>query len=454
MKILIIGCGKVGSALAMSLAKDNNDVVCCDTRSDRVEKITSTTDSMGVVGNGVLPQVLKEAGVETCDYMIACTSDDEKNILSCLMARRLSKCKTIARVRSLEYADQTDYIMSELDITMTINPDQATANEISRIIRYNKSISSDSFFKGRLNLLKIQVDENSKLPGIKLYDVEKKFNCKVLVCVIERGDEVIIPHGNDIIEAGDKISFVSDNVNTDIFFTAIGYNYKPIRSYMIIGGSRIAEYLIKNIRQNNQDATIKVIDTDRNTCEKIAEEFDDVAVINGDGQDTDLLLREGIQDVDSFISLTGIDEENIIFALYAKKVSNAKVIAKVNKMNYIETLKEIDVGSIINPERIAANIIDLHIRGANQSNSSKVETLYKICDDKAEALSFRIREKSKVTNITLKELKLKPNVLIAGIYRKGKVIIPKGNDEILVHDSVLVINQGDAIHDIEDIVEV
>lgn len=453
MKILVIGCGKVGTAIASTLSKEKNDVVCCDIKKENIDKITSSIDCMGVVGNGILPEVLKEAGVETCDYMIACSGDDEKNILACLVTRHLSKCRTIARVRSLEYADQINYIMSELDITMTINPDLAAANEISRIIRYSKSISSDSFFKNRLNLLKIQVDDTSKLAGTKLLEVDNKFKCNVLVCTIERGEDVIIPHGNDVIEVGDKISFVADNINTDIFFQNIGYNYKPIRSYMIIGASRIARYLIKNIKLTNPKATIKVVDYDREVCNKIAEEFDDVAVICGDGQDIDLLNKEGLQDVDSFISLTGIDEENIIFALYAKKVSNAKVIAKVNRFNYIDTLKNIDIGSIINPERIAANIINLHVRGAKQSNSSKVETLYRICDDKVEALSFRIREKSRVTNTTLRDLKTKQDIIIAGIYRQGKVIIPKGNDQIQVNDSVLIINKGDAINNIEDILE-
>lgn len=453
MKIIIVGCGKVGYTLAKALAEEKHNIIVIDKERTRVDFVQNTIDCMGVVGNGVIQSVLLEAEVDSADFVIAVTSSDEINILTCLIARKTSNCKTIARIRNHEYAKQIEYILKELDISLTINPELATAREIARITRYSKSISSDSFFKGRLNLLKVKVPDNSRLIGLKLYMVAKELNCNVLICVIERGDDVIIPKGDSIIEKDDKIIFVADHNNVIKFFESIGYEYKSLNSFMIIGGGRITRYLIDILTKNNSTCNIKVIDKDIETCKNLANDYPNISVVNADGTDNNILKQEGMYDVDSFITLTGIDEENIILSLFANVRKETKVITKINHLNFIDSLKDIQLDSVVNPERIAANIIVSYVRAYSKANDSNIETLYKLCNDRIEGLGFKISSPSKIVDVPLKDLKLKPNVLIAGIYRKGNVIRPNGNDMIKVGDSVVVITKDNRFNDIVDVLD-
>lgn len=451
MKVVIVGAGKVGSTLAKSLAKEKHDIVVIDKEKETISKVTSMVDCMGVVGNGAIQSVLLEAELDKADFLIACTSSDEINILTCLIARKTSKCRTIARIRNPEYTKQINYIMNELDISTTINPELATANEISRIIRYSSSISSDSFFKGHLNLLKLDVPDNSKLIGLKLFEIPKKFNCNILVCVIERDNEPFVPSGTTVIKKGDRISIASDHQNAIAFFNAMGYPYKQLTSFMIVGGSRIAKYLIGNILHNNSKCKIKVIDIDKKVCEELAELYPEVSVVCADATDKNMLIKEGMNDVDAFITLTGIDEENIILSLFAQQNEKTKVITKINHLNFVDSLKEIEVGSVVNPERIASNLIVSYVRAANNAKESNIEALYRMSNEKVEALGFKIRKDSSITNTAFRDLHLKPNVLIAGIYRGGEVVIPNGNDMLKVGDRVVIISNGHAFKDITDI---
>ncbi len=451
MKIIIVGCGKVGYTLAHNLADEKHDITLIDKSQSVIDNVLSMVDCMCVVGNGAIQSVLLEAQVDKADYLIACTDSDEINILTCLMARKSSNCRTIARIRNPEYAKQIEYIMQEMDISMTINPELATAREIARILRYPKSISSDSFFKGRLNTLMIKIPDNSKVIGMKLMDINKTLNCNILVCAIEREDDIIIPNGNSIIEKGDKILFAAEHSNVVNFFKVIGYDYKQVNSYMIIGAGRITHYLIDILLKNNVKSNIKVIDIDKSSCDKIAEKYPEISVVKADATEKNLLLKEGIHDVDAFITLTGMDEQNIILALLANS-EKTKTIAKINHLNFVDSLKDLQLGSIVNPERIAANIMLSYVRASINSRNSNIETLYRLFNDRVEVLGFKIKNESIVTNIKLKDLKLKPNVMIVGIFRKGSVIKPNGFDEFYVGDSVVIITKDNVFNDIVDIV--
>lgn len=452
MKIIIVGCGKVGYTLAKILAEEKNDVTVIDKEQRRVDLAQNDIDCMGVVGNGAIQSVLIEAGINESDYVIAVTGSDEINILTCLIARKTSDCKTIARIRNPEYVEQLEYIMKELDISLTINPELATAREIARITRYSNSISSDSFFKGRLNLLKVKIPDNSKIIGLQLAMVQKVLNCNVLICIIERGDEIIVPSGHSTIEKGDKIFFVAEHKNVIEFFNAIGYAYKPLNSFMIVGGGRITRYLIEILTRHNYAYNIKVIEIDKGKCESLAIDFPKISIVNADATDKNILKREGMYDVDAFIALTGIDEENIILSLFANVVEKTKVITKINHLNFVDSLKDIHLDSIVNPERVAADMIDSYVRATSNLSDSNIETLYTLCNDRVEGLGFRIRSKSAVTDVPIRELKLKKNVIIAGIYRKGNVIRPNGNDTIKVGDSVVIITKDNKFNDITDII--
>lgn len=451
MRIVIVGCGKVGSTIAKSLAVENHDIVVIDKDSEKVNKLLSEVDCMGIVGNGVIQQVLLEAGVDKADYLIACTSSDEINILSCLMARRNSKCKTISRMRNPEYANQIEYIMNELNISLTINPDLATAHEIARNIRFSNSLSTESFFKGRLNLHKISIPDDSKVIGMKLAEITKNYKLSGLICMIERGDDVFIPTGSSIIKKGDNVFIIARSHDAFKYFDTIGYKYKPIKSYMIIGGSRIARYLFDILNRDNNASVIKLIEKDHNKCVEIADKNPNVSVVCADATDKETLIREGMNDTDAFIALTGIDEENILLSLFANVNQKTKVITKVNHLNFIDSLKEIKLGSVINPEKIAADIIIRYIRGNMNAGDSNIETLHRLCNDRVEALGFKIRSESDITNKRIMDIKLKNNVLIAGIFRKNQVIIPNGQDVINVGDSVVIITKDNKFNDILDI---
>lgn len=451
MRVVIVGCGKVGATIAKSLVEEKHDVVIIDKSQEIVDNATANIDCMAVVGNGAIQSVLLEAQVESADFLIACADSDEINILTCLIARKSSKCRTIARIRNPEYAKQIEYIMKELDISLTINPELETAREIARIIRYPKSISSDSFFKGRFNSLTISIPDDSKIIGMKLMDVSSKLKCDILICVIERGNDLIIPNGNSEILAGDKILFFADHNNVVNFFKAIGYDYKSLKSFIIVGASRITHYLIDILNRSNLNSSIKVIEKDPAACEDLASKYHNISVVRADATEKNILRQEGVDEADAFITLTGIDEENIILALLINN-GHTKSIAKVNHLNFIDAVKNVNIGSIVNPERIAANIITSYLRAANDSRNSNIETMYKLFNDKVEVLGFRINKDSNVTNIKFKEMKIKPNVIIAGIYRKGTVIKPSGNDELKIGDSVIIITKGHIFNDISEIV--
>lgn len=452
MKIIIVGCGKVGITLAQSLANEKHNVILVDKNQEVLDNAVSTVDCMGVVGNGAIQTVLIEAQVETSDYLIACTSSDEINILTCLMARKSSRCRTIARIRNPEYAKQLEYIMKELDISMIINPELATAREIERVIRYPKSITSNSFFKGSLNSLMIEIPEKSKIIGKRLFELNKILKCNILICAIERNEEVIIPNGNSVIEKKDKVLFVADHQNVINFFKEIGYDYKYLSSFMIIGAGRITHYLVDILLKSNVNSTIKVIEKDLDSCEDIASKYPNISVVKADATEKNVLVKEGMNDVDAFITLTGLDEENIILALLANN-NKTKTIAKVNHLNFADAIKDMPIGSVVNPERIAANIILTYVRASVNDGNSDIDTLYSLFDDRVEAIGFKIKNDSNVTNVKIKDLKLKPNVIIAGIYRNWNVIRPNGFDELKVGDNVVIITKDNKFKNISEILE-
>lgn len=453
MNVLIVGCGKVGSMIAKTLASENHNIIIVDEDSDKINALTSVIDCIGVVGNGAIQSVLLSAKVDECDYLIACTESDEINILTCLIARKNSKCRTIARIRNPEYSRQVVYIMDELDISLTINPELATAHEINRILKYSSSLSSDAFFKGRMNLMKIAVPDNSSVIGCKLLDIKHKFNCELVICVIERNGDIIIPKGDTIIEKNDDLYFVADHNNVVKFFIANGLQYKTLDSCMIIGGSRIAKYLITLILNNNHSTKIKLIDIDKKVCEDFAAEFPELSVVCADATDKNMLIREGMTEVDAFIPLTGFDEENIILSLLASQNENTKIITKINHLNFIDSLKDLNMGSIVNPVKVASEIVTSYVRASNNIMNSNIETLYKLCDDRVEALGFIIKKNSSIVHIPLKDMKIKKNIIIAGIYRPGRVIIPNGMSTIEVGDRVIIISKDHILNEITDILE-
>lgn len=449
MNIIIIGCGKVGSTLAEELCKEEHQLVVIDKNPQKIQRLTDSLDVMGITGNGSSIQVLSEAGVAEADILISVTGSDELNLLCCLIAKKVSKCHTIARVRNPIYNKELHFIKKKLGISMIINPELAAAMEISRLLRFPSAIKLDTFSKGRVELLKFKLLPEFKLDGMSVADIMDRLRCDVLICGIERSGEVFIPSGNFILKNHDLVSIIASPRNSDLFFKKIGVNTHQVKNSMIVGGGTIGYYLASIL--SDMKIRVSLIENNRQRCEELSELLPSVTVINGDGTDKKLLLEEGLKEAESFVTLTNLDEENILLSLFAKKISRAKLVTKVNRIAFDDIVDGLDLGSVVYPKYITADYILRYVRAMGNSLSSNVETLYHILDGQAEALEFAVREESAVTGVPLSDLKLKDNLLIACINRNGAVQIPRGHDEIRLGDTVIVVTTIKGLNDLSDI---
>ena len=452
MNIIIAGCGKVGRALAEQLSREKHDITVIDRKPEAIQQITNIADVRGVVGNGASFEIQMDAGIDTADLMIAVTDADEVNLLCCLIAKKAGGCQTIARVRNPVYHHEIHHIKDELGLSMVINPEWAAAMEMARLLRFPSAIDIDTFANGRIELLRFQLEEQNPLCNNKIKDLHMLSRCEVLICIVERGNEVLIPSGEVELKAGDMISVVASPVNASRFFKTIGIETNQVKNTMIIGGGKISFYLAKRLLE--MGIQVKIIEKDRDACERLCEILPKAMIINGDGTDRELLAEEGLAKAEGFAALTNMDEENVMLALYAKSMSKAKKITKVNRNTFDTIIGSLNIGSLIYPKHITSETILQYVRAMQNSIGSNVETLYRLVDGNAEALEFVIKGKSEVTDIPLQELQLKPHILVCAINRKGKIIIPKGQDCIQKGDSVVIITTDcGAYKDIRDIMK-
>ena len=452
MNIIIAGCGKVGRALAEQLSREKHDITVIDRKPEAIQQITNIADVRGVVGNGASFEIQMDAGIDTADLMIAVTDADEVNLLCCLIAKKAGGCQTIARVRNPVYHHEIHHIKDELGLSMVINPEWAAAMEMARLLRFPSAIDIDTFANGRIELLRFQLEEQNPLCNNKIKDLHMLSRCEVLICIVERGKEVLIPSGEVELKAGDMISVVASPVNASRFFKTIGIETNQVKNTMIIGGGKISFYLAKRLLE--MGIQVKIIEKDRDACERLCEILPKAMIINGDGTDRELLAEEGLAKAEGFAALTNMDEENVMLALYAKSMSKAKKITKVNRNTFDTIIGSLNIGSLIYPKHITSETILQYVRAMQNSIGSNVETLYRLVDGNAEAREFVIKGKSEVTDIPLQELQLKPHILVCAINRKGKIIIPKGQDCIQEGDSVVIITTDcGAYKDIRDIMK-
>ncbi len=449
MKIIVVGCGKVGASITAQLAGHGHDIAVIDHNSSVIEEITNSYDVMGLVGNGASYSMQKEAGVEEADLLIAVTNSDEQNMLCCLVARKAGGCSTIARVRNPVYSSEIGFLKEELGLSLVVNPEEAGAREAARLIRMPSAIQVEKFAKGHVHLIKALIPSGSPISGMALSDISRKLQADVLICTVERGRDIEIPNGQYVLQEGDTISIVASPENVRKFLVRIGLDYKPVKDTMIIGGGRISYYLAKRLLQDG--TRVKIIEKDLQRCEELSELLPTATIIHADASSEDVLIEEGIETCGSFVTLTGMDEENIFLSLFAQSCSKAKVITKVDKIAFDEVIRHFKLGSILHPKKIIADTITRYVRAMQNSIGSNVESLYHIMEDRVEALEFSIHEDAPVVGIPLADLKLKKNVLVACIYRSGSIIIPNGQSVIEVGDSVIVVTKEQGFEDIRDI---
>ena len=449
LQIVIIGCGKVGRTLIEQLSKEGHDITIIDKNPQKIQDITSLYDIMGVCGNGASFRIQREAGIEDADLIIAVTESDELNLLCCTVAKQSTSCAAIARVRTPDYNDDINYLREKLGLALIINPELEAAKEISRILYLPVALEVNSFANGQADMIKFKIPTGNILDGMYLSDIRNKVTYGILICAVERDGEVYIPSGNFQLKGGDTISFVGTRQQSNIFLEAIGFDTKQVKSTMIIGGGKAAYYLAQRLLRKG--ISVKIIENDLTRCEELSELLPDAIIINGDGTDEDLLREEGLSDVESFVPLTGIDEENIMLTLHAKQVSTAKVITKINRITFHNVINQLDLGSVIYPRHITSEAIIAYVRAKQASKDRNIETLYHMFDSRVEAIEFLVDEDSLATNIPLKDLKLKDNLLLSFISRNGEIYIPGGNDSLQKGDTVMIVTTHSGFNDLTDI---
>ncbi len=449
MNILIVGCGKAGSVLAQTLCSEGHDVTVMDTDPEIVRTLVDHFDVQGICGNGLILKDLEEAGVENTNIIIAMTESDEINIMCCLMARKSGARHSIARVRNPAYAEQMVFMREELGVSMMVNPEFQTANEIARMLRYPNALHVETFAKGRLELAELKVSEGGLLDGIQLMDITRKLKLHLLICAVKRDDDIFIPDGSCTLQAGDRIYITATHSELSKFYKQVGDLKNRFRSAVIVGGGRISFYLTNQLLELGMH--VKIIEQNLERCEQLSEWFPKAKVICADGTDQEILLEEGIADADAFITLTGIDEENIILSLYGKTLGVDKVVTKINRLSLLPISDSVGLENVVSPKNTTAALILQYVRAKQNSESSNIITLYRLSDNRLEAVEFIVRNDPDYVGIPLRDLRVRPGFLIAGIIRGNKLVVPSGNDCLKVNDSVVVVTTNNKLSDLEDI---
>ncbi len=449
LSIIIVGCGKVGTALTEQLIREGHDITVIDEDSRKIQEITDQYDVMGLCGNGASYSMQMEAGINDADLLIAVTGSDELNLLCCTVAKRVGDCAAIARVRNPDYSTEVGYLREKLGLAMIINPDLEAAKEAARVLSLPTALEVDSFAHGQAELISFTVPQGNMLDGMEIAELGKNIPTDILICVVERSGEVYIPSGNFTLQAGDNISFAATRSTARKFLRQIGFDVDQVKSVMIIGGGKTSYYLAKMLL--NSGVSVKIIELDPERCEELSVLLPRAVIINGDGSSEELLREEGITSVGGFVPLTGIDEENVMLTLFASRVSKAKVITKIDRINFKSVISSLNLGSVIYPRYITSEAIIAYVRAKKDSMGSNIETLYHMFDHRVEAIEFRAETNSKVLDIPLKDLPIREGILIACINRKGKIIIPSGQDCIHSGDTVIIVSRHAGFDELNNI---
>ena len=453
MRVVVVGCGKIGHAIIGSLLKERHDVLCIDSDPAVISEVTNSYDVMAICGNGISHGVLKEAGIEKTELFIAVTGSDEFNMLSCLAAKKLGAKHTVARIRNSEYnTESMGFIKDSLNLSMAINPEKLTAEALYNLLKLPSAIKVDTFTSRKFEIVELIVKKGSKIAQMSLMEMRKKFSGKFLIAVIERGDDVFIPNGTMTVCEGDKICVVCAISDTHKVLTELGFVQKESKDVIILGGSKIAHYLTEMLAEGH--TSVKIIEQSKDRCEELCETLpSSVDVVCGDGMSQEILLEEGIMTTDALVTLTGSDESNILISFYAMSHNVPKVISKVNKSELSLISEKLGLDCIISAKNIIADILVRYARALNATVGSKVESLYSLLDGEAEALEFTVMPDFEYAQIPLKKMELKKDVLIAGIIRGKDAFIPGGDDTINVNDNVIVVSKGKSLYSLTEIIE-
>lgn len=452
MNIIVAGCGKIGTTVLKSFVEEGHDITAIDISPDVIDESTNVLDIIGVCGNCTDCETLKESRVEDAELFVAVTGSDETNMLACFLAKRMGAKHTIARIRNPEYNYQSlVFLRQQLDLSMAINPEMLAAQELYNILKFPSAEKIEYFSRRNFEMIELRLKPDSVLDGMSLIQMREKFDAKVLVCAVQRDNEVFIPNGSFVLKGGDKVGITASATEILKLFKELNVYQKQAKDVMILGGSRIAFYLTKMLI--NAGSNVKVIDLDPNICKEFCESIPKATVVLGDGTQQELLLEEGIKDMSAFVALTGMDEENILISVLANTFNVPKIITKINRDELSELASQLGLDAIVSPKRIVSDVLVRYARALRNSLGSNIETLYHLMDDRVEAIEFLVSSEFAGFNVPLKNMNLRKNILIAGIIREKKPIVPTGNDVILPGDKVIIIAADRKIQELSDILE-
>lgn len=451
MKIVIVGAGKIGESLCRDLSTEGNDITLIEKDSKILDRVLSVSDIMGIVGNGANREVLADAGVHDADIFIAVTTNDEINLISSVMAKKMGAKYTIARVRNTEYSEQMQFMKESLGIDIMLNPEAEAADFIRKNLEYPNALNVENFAKNKVNLVEILVEKDSYLHNLKLMDFKRKYFKNLLVCIVQRGQEIYVPTGSFILQGDDRIYVTGPHTDLEEFYKSLGHSEERIKSVFIIGGGRITHYLADILLKKKMK--LKIVELNEERAKELSETYEEAEIINGNGIDTDLLEEENFSSYDACVSLTGIDEENIIISMFADKIGIKKTITKINRTSLLNVLGLVGLQSILTPKKIIADYIVKIVRSfAGAQGENNIQNLYRLADNRVEAIEFSVGEYSRVVGTPLKDLHIKENVLIPYIIRNGKLIMPGGLDVIQPNDTVIIITTQQYLDDIDKII--
>jgi trk system potassium uptake protein TrkA len=451
MKIVIIGLGTIGSNVLKTLSNDNHTITVIDEDKNLIERVIEKYDVQGVVGNGASLDIQVEAGMKSADVAIVLTKSDELNVFACMVAKKLGVKNTVARVRNPDYRQQIIEMKDELGIAMIVNPEKDTAMEIFNLISLPEIVEIERFANGKVLLVEVVVEHDCTLIGETLISIGKKFNTKVLICAIQRGDDVLIPSGGFIIQKNDKICFTANAKELRDFLAEANIVKSPLKNIMIVGGTKSAYYLADQLSQKRYN--VKLIEENADLADELADKLHHVTVVNGSGLRHDVLIEEGVEAMDAFVAITDDDENNIITSMFANTMNVKKTITQIQNDDLYKMLNELGIKNNVSTKDIVADSIISHIRALSNSKGSNVLALYRLVQGQVEALEFAAKKQNKIYGKPLRELKLKKNCLVASIIRNGRVIVPNGNTTIEMGDNVIVVTTHKNFDDLSDIFE-
>ena len=451
MKIIIVGIGKLGEYLTRSLVKDNNEITLIDIDYSTSQDLINNENVNYVVGNALDANILIEAGVENCDLLISVMERDEQNIVCSLLAKKLGAKHTIARIRTIEYSTSISLLKSDLGLSMIINPEQLTASQIARALSIPSALEATSFLKGRLHMISLKIKEKNVLDGLIINNLFKKHNLNIIVCTVEKDNVITVPTGKYKLQAGDKINVAGTINGISEFLKYANLITEKTKKVIIAGGGSTTMYLAKNLLDMNMQ--VKIIEINPERCKELSEKLPGALIINADVSDQNVLYEEGIENADAFVSLTNIDEENIVYSMFASMRKVPKIITKINHIDLPGVIEKSNIDTVITPHRIAANQIVKYVRAMKDSHKSSCEAIYKFEDDVFEVQEYNIKKDFKGINKKIKDMNIKDNILIVAIQRGRNIIMPNGNSEIRLNDTIVLIDRSDSLNDINDILE-